>query len=296
MEHFEDTVVNGIPLGYLEERIDDADFNKLKELNSDIVRAWGFVPNAKVKEWEKLKEGDLVLFYANKGFFHMAVVHSKTHNQTVAQSLWETDDQGRTWEYMFFIKEGKSIQLPYDPTILIKANLESYAPNHIVQGAQLLTGRNAEEMRKYLEEKEGTSFDENIVEPTTEEEVIFHKKIKDPITVAEAEEEIRRIAIDIADKPVKERVKVAKMLVRNPKFARLVKERVKYICEICGVKPFIQKNGLPYAEAHHKSELARTKIDNPNDMICVCPTCHKVIHYGTEAELKRRYDKTTNGV
>lgn len=49
-------------------------------------------------------------------------------------------------------------------------------------------------------------------------------------------------------------------------------------------------NAVRYAEAHHKSELAKTKIDNPNDMICVCPTCHKVIHFGSEEELTRRYN------
>ncbi|MBA3284734.1 MAG: HNH endonuclease, partial [Nitrosopumilus sp.] len=209
-------------------------------------------------------------------------VHSKTHNKEIAESLWGLDAEGRTWEYMFFIKEGKSISLPYKPEVL------EYKPNHIVQGALLLSDEKAEAFKEYIEKNEGTTFNETDVEPSEEEEAVFHRKIKDPATVEEAESEIERVANEIKDQPVREKIKVAKMLVRNPKFARLVKERVKYICEICGVKPFMQKNGLPYAEAHHKSELAKTKIDNPKDMICVCPTCHKVIHFGTNDELLLR--------
>jgi len=291
MEHFEDTVINGVPLSYLEGRIDQNDFNKIKELKADIVKAWGFVPNAKIKEWELLKEGDLVLFYADKSFFHLAVVHSKTHNQEVAKSLWGTDDKDRTWEYMFFIKEGKSIQLPFNPTILIKKDLENYASNYVVQGALLLTDKNADAMKKYLEEKEGTSFDDDSIEPTEEEEIIFHKRIREPNSVEEAMVEISRISTETKDSPVREKIKTARMLVRNPKFARLVKEKAKYVCEICGESPFTQKNGLPYAEAHHKSELSKKKIDNPSDMICVCANCHKVVHFGTEEELKKRANK-----
>ncbi len=291
MEHFEDTVVNGLPLSYLDGKIDEKEFNKLKELKTSIVKAWGFVPNTKVKEWEKLKEGDLVLFYANKGFFYLATVYTKIHNKDIANSLWGTDDKERTWEYMFFIKDGKSVQLKFTPEILIKNDLTNYASNYIVQGALLLVGENANAMKKYIEENEGSNFNEDSIEPTEEEEVSFYKKIKEPNNVEEATAEIARISQEIKDVPVKEKIKTARMLVRNPKFARLVKEKVKYVCEICGENPFIQKNGLPYAEAHHKSELSKTKIDNPNDMICVCANCHKVIHFGTTEEFQKRMNK-----
>jgi len=282
MEHFEDTIedtiVNGVPLSYFDGKIETSDFSKLAELSSDTIITWGFVPNSKISEWKKLKEGDIVLFSAKKTFFYMGVVHSKIHNKKIAQSLWGYDDQNRTWEYIYFIKEGKSIQLPYKPEVL------EYKSNHVIQGSQLLNDEKSTAMKEYLEDIEGSSFDENVVVPTEEEEKIFQRKIREPNSVEEAMAEINRISNEVKNEPVRERVKTAKMLIRNPKFARLVKEKAKYVCEICGEKPFMQKNGLPYAEAHHKSELSKTKIDNPNDMICVCPTCHKVVHFGTEEE------------
>jgi 5-methylcytosine-specific restriction protein A len=57
---------------------------------------------------------------------------------------------------------------------------------------------------------------------------------------------------------------------------------------MCGAKPFKQKNGQPFAEAHHTGELSKTKIDNPNDMKCLCPTCHRVVHFGDENSIKTR--------
>lgn len=294
MGHFDDTVVNGVPLSYFDGKIDKNEFDKLKELKTSTIKAWGFVPNAKVKEWTKLKEGDLVLFYANRGFFYLATVFTKIHNKNIAESLWGTDEKGRTWEYMFFIKDGKSIQLIFTPEVLLKNDLTNYASNYIVQGALLLMDKNADIMKKYIEENEGSDFNEDSIEPTEEEEVSFYEKIKEPNNPEEAIAEIVRISEEIKNDPVKERIKVARMLVRNPKFARLVKEKAKYICEICGEGPFMQKNGLPYAEAHHKSELSKTRIDNPNDMICVCANCHKVIHFGVIEELQKRLNKKSH--
>lgn len=37
--------------------------------------------------------------------------------------------------------------------------------------------------------------------------------------------------------------------------------------------------------AWYKDELAVARIDNPLRMICVCPTCHRILHYGNDASL-----------
>jgi hypothetical protein len=52
--------------------------------------------------------------------------------------------------------------------------------------------------------------------------------------------------------------------------------------------PFIKRSEIPFAEAHHIFELAVTRIDHPSQMMCVCPTCHRVIHYGNDESLKHR--------
>ncbi|MCH7667332.1 MAG: HNH endonuclease [Acidobacteria bacterium] len=35
-----------------------------------------------------------------------------------------------------------------------------------------------------------------------------------------------------------------------------------------------------YAEVHHHEELAQGGLDVPSNMLCVCPSCHREVHYG----------------
>jgi 5-methylcytosine-specific restriction protein A len=100
------------------------------------------------------------------------------------------------------------------------------------------------------------------------------RALKDLINIAEAQPpEIRRAFV--------------KKIVRNSKFASFVKERSKYICEVCGKKPFIQKNGKPYAEADHIIALGNKGLDHPDNMRCLCAQCHAIITHGSEEEIKK---------
>ena len=285
MEHFDYTIANGVIVTALEEYLSAIELQPIVRLNENYVKVWGIVPtreNKPRKQWTDLQTDDAVLFYAKKHFYYFARVLTKMHNNKLAGDLWGVDKQGRTWEYIYFIKEGKQIQVPYDPTIL------GYDENHIVQGAMLLSKTQSQAMEKYLEQYEGELFDEEAIQPSVKEEHDFNKRTRMLRTPEEAQKEIISIAASLANKPVNEKIKTAKILSRNPTFARLVKERAKYVCEVCGAEPFIQKSGIPYAEAHHIYELSKSRIDDPNFMFCACPTCHKVIHYGNDESLEKR--------
>ena len=72
--HFKDTIECGVLLESIKDRISETDLSKLKELNQENVKVWGFVPTIKEgirTEWEKLGEDDFVLFYAKKRFFYI---------------------------------------------------------------------------------------------------------------------------------------------------------------------------------------------------------------------------------
>jgi predicted HNH restriction endonuclease len=147
-----------------------------------------------------------------------------------------------------------------------------------------ITERNITET--WLKQKE---IDDDKIEPTEQDVEAINKKIGTIRTSAEAEEKLRSLSKEITSKPVEERIRIAKSLARNSTFARLVKKRVNHICEICNATPFAQRNeALLYAEAHHIFELAKTRVENPDYMICVCPTCHRVLHYGSDEALQKR--------
>lgn len=92
--------------------------------------------------------------------------------------------------------------------------------------------------------------------------------------------------------PVEKKVVLAKRIIRDRAISSFVKHRADYRCEICGVVGFLKEGGGRYAEAHHLLELGKMndniRSEHPDYMICVCPTCHRIIHYGISDELESR--------
>lgn len=53
----------------------------------------------------------------------------------------------------------------------------------------------------------------------------------------------------------------------------------KGICQLCGENaPFLNKEGEPFLEVHHIKELANGGSDSLDNVIALCPNCHRKIH------------------
>ncbi len=85
-----------------------------------------------------------------------------------------------------------------------------------------------------------------------------------------------------SQKPLK-RQRLANAIIRNQKVVELVKLRANYQCQICKLPGFEKRKGGYYAEVHHVEELSDGGKDLPSNMICICPLCHRKIHYGKES-------------
>jgi len=64
-------------------------------------------------------------------------------------------------------------------------------------------------------------------------------------------------------------------------------------CDLCrNEAPFNKKDGTPYLEAHHVEWLARGGSDVIENVVALCPNCHRRIHVLDQKEdtvaLKRR--------
>lgn len=90
-------------------------------------------------------------------------------------------------------------------------------------------------------------------------------------------------------RPPKVKERFLKQIVRVKPFADFVKQKNNFVCEICHREPFIQKNGLPYAEADHITPLGGENYgkDSPENMRCLCAQCHAIITHGSDAEIKK---------
>lgn len=79
-------------------------------------------------------------------------------------------------------------------------------------------------------------------------------------------------------------------LKRNNDLKRIAFERENYTCELCGTKnTFENKNGKEYFEGHHlimynisSQSKFKYSLDVSENIICLCPTCHRKIHYADE--------------
>ena len=67
--------------------------------------------------------------------------------------------------------------------------------------------------------------------------------------------------------------------IRDPYIAEYAKLRADGFCQLCGEKaPFYTKNNKPYLEAHHLKWLSKGGIDTIDNVVALCPNCHRKMH------------------
>lgn len=48
---------------------------------------------------------------------------------------------------------------------------------------------------------------------------------------------------------------------------------------MCGEKaPFYDRNNEPYLEEHHVKQLAKGGSDTMDNVVAICPNCHRRVH------------------
>jgi 5-methylcytosine-specific restriction protein A len=78
---------------------------------------------------------------------------------------------------------------------------------------------------------------------------------------------------------------------RDATIVAYVKTQANGVCECCREpSPFVRDaDGEPYLEVHHVKQLADGGSDTVSNAVGLCPTCHRELHHGREAEtLKER--------
>lgn len=82
---------------------------------------------------------------------------------------------------------------------------------------------------------------------------------------------------------ISEKIKVTTIqYVRNPFVSELAKRKANGICQDCKQPaPFLNKlTNEPYLECHHIIPLSEGGLDVIENVIALCPNCHKKRHYG----------------
>ena len=110
-------------------------------------------------------------------------------------------------------------------------------------------------------------IDQNVSHELTEQEI---SKLSD-----------KELARYTAVKNVKKEPKTTETVVyyRDPYLKQMVKRIADGKCQYCGEDaPFVDKQGEPYLEAHHVKRLADGGRDAIDNVVAICPNCHRKVH------------------
>lgn len=133
-DHFRETVQNPVRLESIRQYLNETDLASLKQLfPSGETMIWGVTPSKdgrNRKYWEAIEPRDVTLFSGFNKIYAQATIVYKTHNKDLAFSLWGQRDDGRTWEYIYFLQNLRMSEITYDefnPVV-------GYSDNYIIQG------------------------------------------------------------------------------------------------------------------------------------------------------------------
>lgn len=115
--HFTHTIERPVPLEQLRSYLSADDFAALEHIYPvEQVPTWGITPgkgDVNVSTWEQIEPGDVALFVGGGQVFASGLITFKTTNVELAASLWDTDEEGQTWQYLYFLDRIQRHAMPY---------------------------------------------------------------------------------------------------------------------------------------------------------------------------------------
>lgn len=115
------------------------------------------------------------------------------------------------------------------------------------------------------------------LQPLVEGESVEGEQLEEKISGLSDRELARYTEIKILEKEPRKIETV--VYRRDPYLKEMVKRIAEGKCQFCGAKaPFIDRHGKPYLEEHHVKKLADGGNDVIENVVAVCPNCHRKIH------------------
>ncbi len=162
--------------------------------------------------------------------------------KTHPEPYWDVDNFEQVREVVYhYARKSKSA----------KRVIETPAPQEMSE-APLNTDR--ETLESWLAENEKRAF------ALSENELIERASMADPCA--------RKVEL------------VGTAYIRNSDVADAAKKLADGMCDLCKQQaPFLLVNGEPYLESHHVVWLSRGGRDLLDNVIALCPNCHRKMHY-----------------
>lgn len=128
--HYLDTIERKKSLSEIKNFLTSPDVEILeKRYHGGPFAAWGAKPGlGNIRNWESMEPGDYVLVYKSKKIIFAAEVALKTRNPQLAEKFWGREEDGNTWEYMYFLINSEAVNVDMSRLNIYLGYKESYFP------------------------------------------------------------------------------------------------------------------------------------------------------------------------
>jgi hypothetical protein len=97
-------------------RTDYEDLSRIRR-EGDGFYAWGATPGSRRRPrnpgtWKAMSRGDYVLCVYDSRYRYVSYVLGKYNNPRFARSVWTEDENGQTWQYMYFLAKPLKVDKP----------------------------------------------------------------------------------------------------------------------------------------------------------------------------------------
>lgn len=159
-QHYADTVANLVEIKSCEPYLGPQVFHKLLEIHpTGMAAMWGVVPGVSEvnrRKWERMSEGNVVLFSSDRKIHTSAVVASKFTSKELAEKLWGLDSDNETWQYMYTLDEIRPLHISYEEF----NSVVGYKANNIIQGFTVMDADKSSRFLDYFNLWSEKHFDE----------------------------------------------------------------------------------------------------------------------------------------
>jgi hypothetical protein len=136
--HYADTVEMLVPLARMEQFLSGNEIAEFRrKFPAGNAAAWGVTPgenSVNERKWQRVDLGDIALFSKEGRIFSVGTIVMKLHRPTLARELWKEGEDGNTWEFMYFLRDIREVDIPYQ-----KFNAAAgYDSNYVIRGFNVL--------------------------------------------------------------------------------------------------------------------------------------------------------------
>ena len=116
-KHLNDSVITSIKYSLINFHLDSRFISRISSSSSgsskDEFFAWGAVEGpVNIRNWKKIQSGDYILCVFDNQYQYLSKILDKTINKELAAKIWGLNNEGKSWEYMYFFDKPVKVNIP----------------------------------------------------------------------------------------------------------------------------------------------------------------------------------------